>query len=58
MKNGVERLFHCRYPLTPTLSHKGRGRLPHILSRCSATRNGSTPSPLVGEGWGEGVFAT
>jgi len=32
-------------PLTPTLSHKGRG---------SCTEFGLTPSPLVGEGWGEG----
>ncbi len=32
-------------PLTPTLSHKERG---------SYTELGATPSPLVGEGWGEG----
>jgi len=45
-------LHHKKYypsqkvlPLTPTLSHKGRG---------SYTEFGLTPSPLVGEGWGEG----
>jgi len=36
---------HKILPLTPTLSLKGRG---------SSAEFGLTPSPLVGEGWGEG----
>jgi len=35
--------FRTDCPLTPTLSHKGRGGALF------------TPSPVVGEGWGEGA---
>jgi putative ATPase len=38
-----------KLPLTPTLSHKGRGGQIEL---------GLTPSPLVGEGWGEGCKRT
>ncbi len=37
-----------RIPLTLTLSHQGRGNSIELF--------GVIPSPLVGEGWGEGAY--
>jgi hypothetical protein len=56
-------------PLTPTLSHEGRGSAPghgdsvRYLNKYSVDRklekaaSNSVPSPLVGEGQGEGFFS-
>ncbi len=50
-------------PLTPTLSRKGRGSYSELDVTSSSTSSnargnkvelGATPSPLAGEGWGEG----
>jgi NAD+ synthetase len=47
-------------PLTPALSPKGRGSCAELrsansqLAKDGFLRLGATPSPLVGEGWGEG----
>ena len=43
-------------PLTPTLSRKGRGSQSELntIVGDSQSKLGITPSPLAGEGWGEG----
>ena len=49
-------------PLTPALSHKGRGGFLYsvyfavTLKKCGRLY-ADTPSPLVGEGWGEGALS-
>jgi poly(A) polymerase len=53
-----------REPLTPALSHKGRGgqleftATPFFIVKEVFFELAATPSPLVGEGWGEGYLPT